>query len=152
MMMAVIMEDIVLLAQTAEYAIRAVLYIAAHQGDGSVNVHDTAVSLRVPQNYLSKTLHRLVRAGILLSTRGPSGGFRLAMPADELSLDRIIATFAATGGQRCLLGHGICGEAPDCPVHVQWAPIATQIGDFFGTTTVADLLPVPSHFPPRIHA
>lgn len=145
------MEDIVVLAQTAEYAVRAVLHIAAHQGDGSVNVRNTATSLRVPQNYLSKTLHQLARAGILISTRGPMGGFRLAIPADELSLDRIISTVAATGGHRCLLGHGMCGETPDCAVHAQWSPIATQVRAFFGTTTVADLLPMPSHFPPRVH-
>lgn len=141
-----------LLAQTTEYAVRAVLHIAAHQGEGSVNVRDTATALRVPQNYLSKTLHQLARAGILASARGPAGGFRLAVPADELSLDHIISTFAATSGHRCLLGHGMCGETPDCAVHAQWAPIATQVRDFFGTTTVADLLPVPSHFPPRVHA
>lgn len=141
-----------LLAQTAEYAVRAVLYIAAHQDDGAVNVRDTAASLRVPQNYLSKTLYQLARAGILASARGPAGGFRLAIPPDELALDRIISTFAATSGHRCLLGHGTCGETPGCAVHAQWAPIATQMRDFFGTTTVADLLPAPSHFPPRVNA
>ena len=46
------------------------------------------------------------------------------VPADELSLDRIISTFAVTGGHRCLLGHGTCGETPDCAVHAQWAPFA----------------------------
>lgn len=144
-----------LLSQTAEHAVRAVLHIAAHQDDGAVRVCDTAATLCVPQNSLSKTLHQLARAGILASTRGPSGGFRLAMPADQLSLHRIIATFAAAGGQRCLLGNGTCGETPGCAVHAQWAPIAAQMRDFFNSTTIADLLPAlslpslrPSHEKP----
>jgi Rrf2 family protein len=152
MMKGTITEDGVLLPQTAEYAVRAVLHIAAHQGDGAVRVRDTAQTLRVPRNYLSKTLYQLARAGVLISARGPCGGFRLAVPADELSLDRIISTFAAAGGRRCLLGHGTCGETPDCAVHAQWAPIATQLREFFGATTIADLLPAPSHFPSRAHA
>ena len=130
-----------MLSQPAEHAVRAVLHIAAHQDDGAVRVLDTAAALRVPQNSLSKTLHQLARAGLLASTRGPSGGFRLALPANQLSLHKIIATFAAAGAQRCLLGNGTCGETPGCEVHAQWAPIAAQMRDFFGTTTIADLLP-----------
>ena len=133
-----------LLPQTAEYAVRAVLHIATHEHDGPVRVGDMATTLDVPQNYLSKTLHRLARAGVLASARGPFGGFRLAVPADKLSLDQIISPFAAAGGHRCLLGRGTCGETPGCAVHAQWAPIAAQVREFFGATTVADLLPATS--------
>ena len=139
-----------LLPQTAEYAVRAVLHIAAHQHRGAVRVSDTAATLRVPQNYLSKTLHHLARAGVLASTRGPSGGFRLAVPANRISLDRIISTFAASTERRCLLGSGVCGETPSCPVHTQWAPIAAQMRDFFGATTIADLLSAPPSISPRL--
>ncbi len=131
------------LPQTAEYAVRAVLHIAAHEGSGAVRVSDTAASLRVPQNYLSKTLHQLARAGVLASMRGPTGGFRLAQPAERLTLDRIISPFASTDEHRCLLGSGVCGETPGCVVHAQWAPIKARIREFFSATTVADLLSAP---------
>ena len=131
------------LPQTVEYAIRAVLHIAAHDGRGAVRVSDAAASLRVPQNYLSKTLHQLARAGVLASTRGPSGGFRLAQPAEHLTLDQIISPFASTDGHRCLLGSGVCGETPGCVVHAHWAPIKAQMREFFSATTVADLLSAP---------
>ena len=128
-----------LLPQTAEYAVRAVLFIARHERP--VRVAEIATAIQVPQNYLSKTLHQLARAGVLSSTRGPSGGFRLGMAADRLTLQRIISTFAQAGGQRCLLGNGLCGELAECAVHARWAPVRSQMSDFFGTTTVADLLP-----------
>ena len=128
-----------LLPQTAEYALRAVLHIAAH--DRPVRVAEIATSLDVPQNYLSKTLHQLARAGILASTRGPAGGFRLAVPPERLTLQRVVSKFATAGGRRCLLGHGLCGEIPSCTVHTRWAPVAAQMRDFYEATTVADLLP-----------
>jgi Rrf2 family protein len=131
-----------LLPQTAEYALRAVLHIASFDQDRSVRVDDIADALGIPRNYLSKTLHQLVRAGILTSTRGPSGGFRLAFPAEELTLERIISRFVVSTERQCLLGQGPCGEWPGCAVHERWAPIAMQMRDFFGGTTVADLLSV----------
>ena len=78
-----------MLSQTAEYALRAVLHIAAVGTERPVAVGEIAQALDVPRNYLSKTLHQLVRAGILTSTRGPTGGFQLAMPAESLTLQRI---------------------------------------------------------------
>jgi Rrf2 family protein len=131
-----------LLPQTAEYALRAVLHIASVDQDRSVRVDETAEALGIPRNYLSKTLHQLVRAGILTSARGPLGGFRLATAADELTLARIISPFVVSTERRCLLGQGICGESPACAMHERWGPIAVQMRDFFGETTVADLLVV----------
>ncbi len=72
-----------MLSQTAEYALRTVLYLAARQGDGLFRVSEIAEELGIPQNYLSKTLHILARAGVLHSSRGKHGGFRLAKPANE---------------------------------------------------------------------
>ena len=134
-----------LLPQTAEYAIRAVLHIAVH--DRPVRVGEIASELEVPQNYLSKTLHQLACDGVLSSARGPAGGFRLAIPPERLTLQRIIALFVTTGGRRCILGHGICGRIPACPVHARWAPVAEWMRDFYEATTVADLLPVVSPSP-----
>jgi Rrf2 family protein len=131
----------VLLPQTAEYALRAVLEIAAY--DRPVRVAEIAATSGIPRNYLGKTLHQLARAGILASTRGRGGGFRLGMPASDLTLDRIIATFVAPESRRCLLGNGVCGENV-CALHDRWAPIASQLGDLFDTTSIADLLSVHS--------
>jgi Rrf2 family protein len=131
-----------LLPQTAEYAIRAVLHIAA-QGR-AVRVNEIAGAIDVPRNYLSKTLHQLARDGVLASTRGPLGGFQLAVPANELTLERIVALFSAPAGGRCLLRPARCGEHPVCAVHDRWAPVASTLRDFFGATTVADLLSEPS--------
>ena len=133
-----------LLSHTSEYALRALIFIAAQERP--VRVGEVASAVGVPRNYLSKTLHRLVRAGVLASTRGPAGGFRLAVPAERLTLHGIVALFADEHERRCLLGRGNCGEVPECPAHARWSPVALQLREFFDTTTLAALL-TPSPLP-----
>ena len=60
-----------MLSRTAEYALRAVLFLA-DRGEPT-NVELIAERLDVPRNYLSKILHRLAREGVLSSTRGQGG-------------------------------------------------------------------------------
>ncbi|MHB1073395.1 MAG: RrF2 family transcriptional regulator [Gemmatimonadaceae bacterium] len=127
------------LTQTAEYALRAMLHIAAHH-PAPVRVVALVDVVKAPANYLSKTLHQLARAGLLVSTRGPLGGFRLAEDPETVTLDRVIAVFAGHAEQRCLLGHGRCGRNPDCTIHARWKRVAADMQEFFTTTTVADLI------------
>lgn len=128
-----------MLSQTAEYALRAVLHLAEQAPDHPVPVGDIAQALDVPRNYLSKTLHQLARAGVVTSTFGPGGGFRLAAPAESLSLARVVAPFDATAERHCLLGRARCADADPCPAHARWKGISAQIEQFFAVTTVADL-------------
>lgn len=134
-----------LLPQTAEYAIRAVLYIAAQQPGTVTPVSEVARGVSLPQNYLSKTLNQLVRTGVLKSSRGPRGGFSLALPARSISLARILSGYAQTSPARCLLGLGKCGEVPECALHSRWKPIAARNRDFFANTTIADLVEKSTH-------
>jgi Rrf2 family iron-sulfur cluster assembly transcriptional regulator len=128
------------LNSTAQNALRAVLYIAEHGVEGPVRVDDIATALDSPRNYLSKTLHALARAGILRSTRGPKGGFQLVNPADELSLAEVVGPFEPAGERRCLMGRANCRDSHPCLVHHRWSRVAATVEDFFGQTTVADLL------------
>ena len=144
-----------LLPQTAEYALRATIRIATNQraAPGAwVRVGDIAGAVDVPRNYLSKTLHQLVRAGVLVSTRGPAGGFRLAIPAAELTLARVAMVFTQPHGHRCLLGTGPCGTNPDCPVHTRWKPVAARVTAFFGSTTIGDVIAQASGADDRVDA
>lgn len=129
-----------LLPQTAEYALRAVLHIAAHRDGRPLRVNEIATAIAVPRNYLAKTLHRLAQEGVLFSSRGPSGGFRLAVEPHDLTLARIVAPFAARAGNQCLLGGGPCHDTATCRIHARWKPVARQMDAFFGTTTVAEIL------------
>ena len=130
-----------ILSQTAEYALRAVLYVAGEQNGQQVRVVDAAEALAIPRNYLSKILHVLARAGILDSTRGKAGGFRLAKPADQLSLWSVVQEFDRIPvARRCLLGRPSCSDRTACVAHESWKATSESIAVFFRQTTVADLL------------
>jgi Rrf2 family protein len=124
---------------TAQHAVRAVLYLAGAAGEGPVRVDQIAAALDLPRNYLSKTLHALVRAGVLRSERGPRGGFQLAIPPDRLPLIRVVGVFQPFGGLRCLVGRPDCGGPNPCAAHAQWSKVASAVEQFFDRTTIASL-------------
>ena len=128
-----------MLSQTVEYALRATLYIARDPGR-AVRVQEVADAVEAPRNYLAKILGLLAKSGILESTRGPSGGFRLAKDPADVSLADVVAEFELVDQRRCLLGHGVCGQNPSCTAHQRWAPIAQSMDRFFDHTTLEDLL------------
>jgi Rrf2 family transcriptional regulator, iron-sulfur cluster assembly transcription factor len=129
------------LSQTAEYALRTVLFIAQRPGDSPTKVDEIAAALTLPRNYLSKTLHRLAREGILSSARGKGGGFRLALPPSKLKVIRVVQLFDRIGdGRQCLLGRPACSDAQACDAHASWKAVSAQVANFFANTSVADLL------------
>ena len=130
-----------IISQTAEYALRAVLHVARHGAERPVRVGEMAETLQIPHNYLSKILHRLARAGVLSSARGKAGGFQLAVPADRLELHAVIAPFDWVAEQRqCLLGRPRCSDRSPCAAHERWKGIADTVAGFFRETTIAELL------------
>lgn len=131
-----------MISQTSRYALRAALLIANKSDEGPTKVRVIAEELGVPQNYLSKILHRLVGAGILRSTRGPSGGFQLAKEPAQVSLASLVSELEAgegQGGRRCLLGYPVCSDKEPCAAHGRWCKIADMVEVFFEDTTLEDL-------------
>lgn len=128
------------LSQTAEYALRAVLYLARHE-NGRVSADTIASALGAPANYMSKTLHQLARAGIVDGARGPTGGFRLAIPAERLTVARVAETFGtAPTTTVCLLGDRLCNSRRPCAAHERWVEVTNAMRAPLENTTIADLL------------
>ncbi len=134
-----------MLSQTAEYALRAVLYLAERAEGRPVRVDEIGAALGIPRNYLSKTLNTLVRARVLSSLRGPHGGFQLAVAPEDLSLMTVVAPFDSVVERRhCLLGRSECSDRTACAAHEAWKATAEQVARFFRTTMVADIQGTPA--------
>lgn len=129
------------LSRTAEYALRALL-VLAQQGTGKPLTADViAVMTGTPANYLGKTLYALMKAGILRSTRGPTGGFALSTDPTALTIAQIVDVFAEPSrAPRCLLGTGLCDSSRPCDAHYHWKRVTTAAREPLRTTTIADLL------------
>ncbi len=130
-----------MLSNTAEYALRAMIYLGEREGGERVRVEEISDALDVPRNYLSKILHALVKEGVLRSVRGPRGGFELAVPAATVSLYDVVQPFQdIEARQTCLLGRKECSDRNPCSVHHRWRDTATHVAAFFRETKLADVV------------
>jgi len=132
-----------MLSSTSDYALRALLVLAQASDGRPLRADQIAHATGSPANYLAKTLNALAKAGLVTSTRGPFGGFVLAVPAEELTVARIIDCFDEPRPQtRCLLGNAPCDLRHPCAAHHRWTALKAARRDALADTTVADLLGV----------
>lgn len=131
-----------MLSKSAEYALRAVHCLAYAPDDGPVTASDLAGRVGVPENYLSKLLHRLEGEGVVASQRGRGGGFSLARRRSTISLADVVRPFDEDVlARQCLLGRPECRDDAPCPAHDRWLRVAEEVRTFFGDTTLEDLGP-----------
>jgi Rrf2 family transcriptional regulator, iron-sulfur cluster assembly transcription factor len=129
------------ISRSSEYAIRALTYMAQQEAGRFHLAQDMARELSIPPAFLGKVLQPLVTRGILGSQRGRGGGFRLALPAEEVCLAAIIATQENLERSRqCVLGQGQCSDQNSCPLHKEWRTRTDSFLAHLEHTSLADLL------------
>ena len=86
------------LSAKAEYACLAVIALARRGLDSTpVRVREIAETNRIPERYLVQILIHLKGAGLVYSTRGAAGGYRLARPAEQISLREVLTAIDGPG-------------------------------------------------------
>jgi len=126
------------ISQTAEYALRAIVFLAA-TGRPAV-VQEIARATKVPAGYLSKVLQLLGRSAMVRSQRGPGGGFTLAVPPEKLTVLRVVnAVDPVRRIHVCPLGIASHGRSL-CPLHARLDAAAATVESAFAGTTIAELL------------
>jgi Rrf2 family protein len=129
-----------MISTTSQYALRALIYIAGLPDGSTVLSRDLAGATQVPPNYLSKVLLALRNAGLLHSTRGAGGGYRLNKPADHIYLIDVVELFEGSKAKpTCLLNHRQCSDATPCNAHRVWRELSMVYTGFLVTTTLATL-------------
>lgn len=131
-----------LISQTAEYALRAAVFLAEQADVPRTNIQ-IAEGTEVPVGYLAKVMHLLGRGGVVRAQRGPKGGFVLRIPADKLTVLQVVnAVDPVQRFPECPLKLAHHGKNL-CPLHRKLDDTAKLVQESFGDTTVADLLNVP---------
>lgn len=125
--------------QTSEYALRAVVFLAEARRTCPVTATMIADATGVPLNYLAKILHDLVRAGLLESSRGPSGGYRLLRAPQDLTVAEVLAPFGSVHAGPCILSRTGCHHRHPCPTRQRCRALTSALNRFVHTTHVADL-------------
>lgn len=84
-----------------EYGLVSLLELAAvHPQGGVLQVAEIAVRQGIPDRYLEQMLTSLRRGRILLSIRGPRGGYQLARPPAEIRIAEVVACLEGEAGSR----------------------------------------------------
>lgn len=137
------------LSATAEYALRAMAYLATLAPGASARASDLESATTASAAYLTKVLRRLVVAGLLVSQKGHHGGFALARPPARIRfLDILEAVGHAPDPTRCAFGWGECDPHAPCPLHPAWSEFTETFRVWATSTTLAGVKPTPARRQP----
>ena len=135
-----------MLSNTCKYAVRALIYLGKYSTDGTkIGIKKISSDLLIPTPFLGKILQNLVKQKILVSTKGPNGGFGIGKKIDEISLYDIVRIVDGDDFfKNCLIGLQPCAthenDQMPCPVHGRFGPIRAQLLLFYQETTIAGIL------------
>nr|WP_319572499.1 Rrf2 family transcriptional regulator [uncultured Draconibacterium sp.] len=131
-----------MLSNTCKYALRALIYLGKFsKEDKRVGIKKISEDLGLSSPFLGKILQNLVKQKLLVSTKGPNGGFSLSRDASEISLwDIVIKVDGEEFFTNCLISLEPCKthdpSKPLCPVHAQYEKLRQDISQFYKTTSL----------------
>ncbi len=126
-----------------DYAIRALLSLAAAHAGGiaSVPAESLASEQELPRKFLEAILADLRRGGLVVSQRGSAGGYRLALPAEELTLGMVVRTVDGPLAEvRGLRPHQTAYEGVAQHLPVVWVALRASMRHVLDGVTLADLV------------
>lgn len=131
-----------LISTKGRYALRVLIDIAEHQGDGCLPLKEVAERQEISEKYLEAILKGLVKEGVLIGTRGKGGGYRLSRAPDQFSVRAILqVTEDSLAPVSCLeVNSASCARAADCRTVELWRGLNQVICDYLDRYTIADLM------------
>ena len=127
---------------TTDYAVRIMLYLSMSEGENLITSSELAEQLVVPRSFLYKIGNKLSDAGLILVKPGVNGGYRLARPAETITLFDVIRVMEQSSYiSRCLEKDAYCSRcaADHCPVRRFYQGLQGKIEDLFSSITLAEL-------------
>lgn len=118
----------ILFSRQCEYAIQGVLYLALKPEGEMTSIKELTRRLDIPYHFLGKILQRLTNKRLLISMKGPTGGFALRKQPEDITLFDIVE--AIDGGDfkdKCVLGFAECSGKNPCSVHTTWGKTRDEI-------------------------
>ena len=128
------------LTTKGRYAVTAMLDLALHSHNKTVSLADISQRQGISLSYLEQLFSRLRKQGLVNSTRGPGGGYRLSRDATKIAVaDVITAVDEIVDATRCK-GKQNCHDSHACLTHDLWVDLSAQIHAFLSNITLANLV------------
>ena len=138
-----------LFSTKAEYGVRLMVELGRQAGEQPVALSAVAEAERLPLSYLEHLVAKLRNAGLVTSTRGAHGGYRLARPASEITMDQVVEAlegqiapmecFHETPEGKVLCSHETDGDQA-CATKLLWTRVQGGVARALSGTTLAELV------------
>ena len=124
------------------YALRMMIDLAEHQGDGFVSLKDIAARQGISKKYLEHIVSLLNRPGVLQTNRGYQGGYRLAKPASAYTVGEVLRiTEGDLAVVSCLESGSVqCERAQTCATLPVWQGLSDVINKYLDGITIQDVI------------
>lgn len=131
-----------MISTRGRYALRMMLDLSEHSADGFVALKDIASRQDISKKYLEQIIPVLNRAGLLQTTRGVQGGYRLARKPSEYTVGDILrVTETSLTSVACLeSGATTCPRQQDCLTKPVWEGLDRVINEYLDSITLQDIL------------
>jgi Rrf2 family transcriptional regulator, cysteine metabolism repressor len=138
-----------LFSTKAEYGVRLMVELGRQPGSTPVSLSSVAEAERLPLSYLEHLVAKLRRAGLVTSTRGAHGGYRLAKPAEEITMNDVVeALEGQIAPMECFHdspdGKVLCSHEDDgdraCATKLLWTRVQGGVTKALSGTTLAELV------------
>lgn len=134
-----------MISTRGRYAIRILLDLAEHADGALIPMKEVAARQGISLKYIERIMPALRNSGLIESTHGIGGGYRLAKPPETLTLWEILSLAEGDLAPVACLETGAepCGRAPICKTLPVWQGYYALTKDYFSNLTLADLLKQP---------
>jgi len=133
-------ENMKVLTKNTDYAIRALLSLAASTG-GFRSARAISLEQDIPYQFLRRLLQEMIRHGLVISREGVSGGFKLAMDPDAIRVSDLIGIFQGpVQVSECMFRKQICANRSRCVLRHEIMRIEQVVREEFEKVTIGKLL------------
>jgi FeS assembly SUF system regulator len=138
----------VILSKLADYGVIIATHMAAFP-DRQITATALAEATQLPQATVAKLLKAMAHAGLVMATRGATGGYRLARGATSISVAEVVAAIDGDIGlTQCSVHVDECARTTYCPTRPHWAAINRAVGQALAAVSL-DAMITPAIFAPR---
>ena len=128
------------LTTRGRYAVTAMLDLAINGGKRPVSLADISGRQEISLSYLEQLFSRLRRHNLVVSVRGPGGGYRLSRDADDVYIAEVVdAVSESLDTTRCG-NKGDCQNGEKCLTHHLWSDLSERIHQFLSEISLGDLM------------
>jgi Rrf2 family iron-sulfur cluster assembly transcriptional regulator len=128
------------LTTKGRYAVTAMLDLALHTQDGPISLACISDRQGISLSYLEQLFSKLKKSLLVMSIRGPGGGYQLNAQASSISVAQIIDAVNESIDATNCGGSGDCQQGDFCLTHHLWTDLSEQIHNFLHGITLADLV------------